>query len=399
MRKTLTNKGVVALKPRAERYAAPDPQLTGHYVRVQPSGAKAFVAVARDPAGKQLWTTISTTDVMNITEARELARDIIKRVRAGLPAVEPKAETFGSVVENWLKRHVDANALISSREINRLLDVHVLPSWRDREFIAIRRSDVAALLDRVEDGHSARQADYVLNVVRSIMNWYATRHDDYNPPIVKGMKRQKVASRARVLDDGEIRQVWKAAESNGTFGAIVRMCLLTAQRSRKVAAMKWSDFSDDSGEWSVPKESREKDTGGILALPALALAIIRAQDQIGDNPHVFAGRGDGPYRGFSAGKVTLDSKLPPGTPGWTIHDLRRTARSLMSRAGVSSEHAEKVMGHVVGGIEGVYDRHVYRDEKADALRRLAALIEGIVHPRDNVTPMMVKLTKRRRHVR
>ena len=91
MRKTLTNKGVVALKPRAERYAAPDPQLTGHYVRVQPSGAKAFVAVARDPAGKQLWTTISTTDVMNITEARELARDIIKRVRAGLPAVEPKA--------------------------------------------------------------------------------------------------------------------------------------------------------------------------------------------------------------------------------------------------------------------------------------------------------------------
>ena len=399
MRKTFTNKGVLALKPRAERYAAPDPQLTGHYVRVQPSGAKAFVAVARDPAGKQLWTTIGAADVMNITEARELARDIIKRVRAGLPAVEPKAETFGSVVENWLKRHVDANALISSREIKRLLDVHVLPAWRDREFTSIRRSDVAALLDRVEDGHSARQADYVLNVARSVMNWYATRHDDYNPPIVKGMKRQKVAARARVLDDGEIRQVWKAAESNGTFGAIVRMCLLTAQRSRKVAAMKWSDFSDDSGEWSVPKESREKDTGGILALPELALAIIRAQDQIGDNPHVFAGRGDGPYRGFSAGKVTLDSKLPPDMPKWTVHDLRRSARSLMARAGVSSEHAEKVMGHVVGGIEGVYDRHAYRDEKADALQRLAALIEGIVHPRDNVTPMMVKRTKRRRDVR
>ena len=66
------------------------------------------------------------------------------------------------------KRHVEANALRSAREINRLLDVHVLPVWKDREFTSIRRSDVAALLDEVEDGHSARQADYVLNVVRSI---------------------------------------------------------------------------------------------------------------------------------------------------------------------------------------------------------------------------------------
>ena len=305
-------------------------------------------------------------------------------MHAGLLAVEPKAETFGAVVTNWLKRHVDANALISSREIKRLLDVHVLPVWTDRAFTAIRRSDVAALLDRVEDHHSPRQADYVLNIVRSIMNWYATRHDNYNPPIVKGMKRQKVASRARVLDDDEIRQVWRAAESNGTFGAIVRMCLLTAQRSRKVAAMRWSDFSDDSGEWSVPKESREKDTGGTLALPEAALDIVRAQPPLESNPFVFAGRGDGPYRGFSAGKVALDAKLPPDTPKWTIHDLRRSARSLMARAGVSSEHAERVMGHALGGITAVYDRHSYRNEKAVALRKLAALIERIVHPQDNV---------------
>ena len=82
---------------------------------------------------------------------------IIKRVRAGLPAVEPKAETFGAVAANWLKRHVDANGLLSSREIERLLDVHVLPVWGDREFTAIRRSDVAALLDE-RRGRSQRTA-------------------------------------------------------------------------------------------------------------------------------------------------------------------------------------------------------------------------------------------------
>jgi integrase len=389
----MTDKGIAALKPRAQRYAVTDPELRGHWIRVQPSGAKSYWAVTRNPEGKQIWTHVGSADAMPIDDARDIARGMLTRVRAGLPATEAKAETFGTVVENWRKRHVEANALRSAAEINRLLNVHVLPVWKDREFTSIRRSDMAVLLDEVEDGHSARQADYVLNVVRSIMFWYAARNDDYIPPIVRGMKRQKVATRARVLDDDELRTIWQAAEGNGTFGAIVRMCLLTAQRSRKVAAMKRPDFSDESGEWSVPKEPREKDTGGTLALPEMALSIIRAQPQLATNPHVFAGRGDGPYRGFSAGKATLDAKLPTNTPGWTIHDLRRTARSLMSRAGVSSDHAERVLGHAIGGVEGIYDRHAYKDEKRDALAKLAALIDGIVHPRENVVSM--KRAKRR----
>jgi hypothetical protein len=60
----------------------------------------------------------------------------------------------------------------------------------------------------------------------------------------------------------------------------------------------------------------------------------------------------------------------------------------MARAGVLSEHAERVMGHAIGGVEGIYDRHSYLDEKADALARLAALIDSIVHPRSaDVLPM------------
>ena len=52
----------------------------------------------------------------------------------------------------------------------------------------------------------------------------------------------------------------------------------------------------------------------------------------------------------------------------------------MSRANVRPDIAERVRGHAVAGVEGVYDRHRYDDEKADALRRLAALIERIVNP-------------------
>jgi prepilin-type processing-associated H-X9-DG protein len=149
MRKTLSDKGVAALKPRAARYALPDPELRGHYVRIQPSGAKSFVSVASSPAGKQIWTTIGAADVMSIDEARIQARDAIGRVRAGLPAVEAKADTFGAVTANWLRRHVEPKGLRSSKEIVRLLDRHILPAWRDREFVSIRRSDVTALLDHV----------------------------------------------------------------------------------------------------------------------------------------------------------------------------------------------------------------------------------------------------------
>ena len=70
-RKSLTDKGVEALKPRAARFAFPDPQLAGHYVRVQPSGAKSFVCVARGPNGKQVWTTIGDVRAMRIEQASQ----------------------------------------------------------------------------------------------------------------------------------------------------------------------------------------------------------------------------------------------------------------------------------------------------------------------------------------
>jgi integrase len=78
---------------------------------------------------------------------------------------------------------------------------------------------------------------------------------------------------------------------------------------------------------------------------------------------------------------------------WTIHDLRRSARSMMARAGVPSEHAERVMGHSVGGVQNIYNKHSYADEKADALARLAGLIAGIVHPRGDKVVQMQKRAK------
>jgi hypothetical protein len=134
---------------------------------------------------------------MGIEASRESARAILARLRPGLPAFEPRGETFGAVVANWLKRHVESKGLRSRYQIERLLVVHV-------------------------------------PVIRAIANWYATRHEDYNSPVVRGMRRTnpKEHARSRVLTDEELCAVWRVAEASGTSGALVRLLLTTAQRHR-----------------------------------------------------------------------------------------------------------------------------------------------------------------------
>ncbi len=91
-------------------------------------------------------------------------------------------------------------------------------------------------------------------------------------------------------------------------------------------------------------------------------------------------RGATPISGFSKLKRSLDSRLPEPLAGWRLHDLRRTARSLMSRAGVPNDHAERALGHVIGGVRGVYDRHAYAGEMAAAFEALARVVGEIVSP-------------------
>jgi integrase len=387
----MTDKGVAALKPRASRYAKSDPELRGHWVRIQPSGTKSFWAVTRDPNGKQVWTFVGPADAMSIEAAREQARTILQRVRAGLPAVEAKGETLGAVIDNWLKRHVEKNGLRSRAKIDDLIERHISAEFRAREFTTIRRSDITKLLDEIEDDHGAPQADLVLGIIRRVMFWYASRSDDYTPPIIRGMQRTKQRSRDRILSDDEIRWVWKVAGESGTYGALVRLLLLTAQRLDKVLTIRWTDVSpmkwpsNEPPVWMVRTELREKGNIGTVELPQAALDILDALPRFAGNPYVLAGRGNSHIAYSGNPKRAFDAKLPAGMPRWTLHDLRRTARSLMSRAGVSSDHAERAMGHAIKGVEGVYDRHKYMDEKSAALAKLADLIDAIVG--NNVKPM------------
>lgn len=388
-RRNLTNKQVQALPRKPTRYVMADPELRGHYVRVPPSGPVVFAAVARDPFGKQLWTTLGSTAELSIGQARDRARTVIRRIKDGLPAFEPppvKPDLYQAVATDWLRLHVAGKGLRSAPEIERLLRNFVFPHWGKREFVSIRRRDINTLLNNIAEA-SAWNADHVLSIIRKIAAWYASRSDDYSSPFVAGMRRTRSEDRERdrILNDDELRAVWKQAEANGVFGALVRILLLTGQRRSDISGMKWVDIKD-GGVWELPTEPREKGTIGAVQLSEAALAIIEAQPRLKSNAYVFAAaRGPGPLNGFNKRKEAFDRDC--GVSGWTLHDLRRTARSLMSRAGVSDEHAEHTLGHKLQGVKKVYNRYDFFKEKSDALAKLAALIERIVNPSDNVVPM------------
>ena len=181
-RHRLSDEDVRGLKPKAKRYTHADPELPGHYVRVQPNGMRAFVVVARDPRGKQHWRTVGAPP-MNIDDARDIGRKVIRSIREAPP------DSFEAVAKEWFKRHVKKRGLRSADELDRFMRQHLYDAWSGRDLASIRRKDVADLLDHIEDEHGARQADYALAVVRQIFNWQTARDENFSSPVVRGMRR------------------------------------------------------------------------------------------------------------------------------------------------------------------------------------------------------------------
>jgi integrase len=375
------------------RYSYSDPEMPNHTLRVPLKGPIAYYATPRDGYGRMVWHKTGLATEITIAESRELAREAIKRIKAGLPATEPlpvKPDSFADVAQNWVKRHVRKNEHLTAGQTERIIELHLVPHLGTRPLVDIKRSEVAGLMDYLEDHAGPRMADRAYSIIRSIMDFHAERHDSYAVPLLRRAKKRYTAkARERILTDDEIRKIWAVAQTQGTFGALVKTLLCVGQRKALVLAMKWQDISFETGIWTIPRFSRrQKGDIGRVKLPEMVLDIIRALPRLAGNDHVFAAaRGVNALGGYTKAKVVLDRKS--GVSHWRLHDARRTHRSLAQRAGIDPRTAEIILGHAIKGPEGVYDRYSYFEEKSVGLARMAALIDGIVHgePGGKVVPM------------
>ena len=177
--------------------------------------------------------TLGSADAIGIEQARELAREAIRRIKAGKPTSEPAKPTVRAVAEEWLERHVRGNKLRTERERGRIISRYIVPRIGNRVFADVRRKDIAELLDRIEDESGKPMADGVLKTFRAISKWVQQRDESYNPPLTAGMSRvpKGEGRRKRILADDEIRAVWGV---QGQYGDFVRLALFTAQRREKL---------------------------------------------------------------------------------------------------------------------------------------------------------------------
>jgi integrase len=401
MNKVLTDIAIRNLKPGANRREVPDAGARGLYVVIQPSGLKSF-AVRYRFAGMPRKLTLQSG--ITLSAARKATADALYEVEQGRDPSATKRQakqvhrataenTFQAVAEEYFKREGGRLRTGASRKND--LERLVYPTLGARPITDIRRSDIIRLLDKVEEGEplgikgGATQADRTLAYIRKIMNWHATRSDDFLSPIVRGMARVKAKERERerTLTDDELRLVWKTAETTpGPFGSYVQFLLLTAARRSEASDMVRSELSGT--DWTLPADRNKTKVDLVRPLSAAALEVLSKVTKLAGCEFVFSTDGKNPISGFTRFKEKFDKAC--GVTGWTLHDLRRTARSLMSRAGVNSDHAERCLGHVIAGVRGTYDRYEYHAEKRHAFEALAGQIDRIVNRRDNVAVLPVR---------
>ena len=392
-----------------------DTEVKGFVARRLPSGVITYGLRYR-VAGRQRWLALGLHGRVTPDKARRLAkkgagevaenRDPAgERVAEEAKAKAASASTVDVLLDAFLDRHVRKN-LRRADEVERVFNKYVRPRIGSRSIYELRRRDVVDMLDAIEDENGPVMADRTLAHVRKAFNWQAARDDTFVPPIVRGMSRAKPAAeraRKRTLDDEELCDLWKAldiADLPSCYPAFVRTLLLTAQRRSEVSGMTWREVAGNV--WTIPAERGDKqghktaDRTGDKVVP-LTPEVLALWGKPQKHGYVFSTtKSELPFSGFSKGTRSLNAQIDelrkadgrePMRP-WVLHDLRRTARSLMSRAGVSADIAERVLGHAIPGVRAVYDRHSFLDEKRDALERLARLVAQILDPpANNVVPL------------
>jgi integrase len=307
------------------------------------------------------------------------------------------------------KRNGTARAASYISGTKRLLEMHVVPRWRGRKITDITTAHVATLLNAVADAGkpiAARRVHAALNV---FFGWCIGQGTITANPAKPATRPGRETRRDRVLAPDELATIWpcmaaldqrerKTKVTYPTIGPFGQLLLATGQRRNEVARMKWSHVDMDKALWTIPAAETKAKREHAVPLSALALEILKRCDRGGE--FVFEsttprskGETARSISGFGPIKRRLDklvsaarkaAKLPE-IAAWELHDLRRSAASLMrAELGLSSDTIGRVLNHAA---QGVTEQHYLRldplAEKRRALDAWGSYLTAIVAPKDD----------------
>lgn len=327
-------------------------------------------------------------------KARETAQDLYAKVRLGQhPAADKKVSrgearnTFGRLVRDYLEFKQselrDASYVEVERYLNRYAKaLHGLPAT------AIDRKRIADFLDSIARHSGPVSANRARTSLSALFAWAMRKglHDS-NPVVATETRKEK--SRHRVLTDPELSTVWNML-GDGDYADILRLLILTGQRAREIADLRWSEIDFDRDLISLPPERTKNARPHEVPMSGAVRDILKART--GTRDFVF-GVGAGGFSGWTRCKERLDRRigdeLGKPLPHWTVHDLRRTAATRMVDLGEGPHIVEAVLNHVSGHrVAGIYNRSLYKAEKAQALSKWATHVLAVAKgKKSNVTPI------------
>jgi len=380
-------------KGRVEYFDASFPGLC---LRVTEGGVKSWCLFFRIH-GRQRRLTIGKHPAIKPAQARREAQRALEHVREGIDPGELKRsrrdnrlETFGDLVTEYLERQARPNTRATTFVNTKGdFDHNILPRWRKRSIASITKADVIALIDGIVDRGAAVQANRTLGRLKALYRWAIAKDLVPSSPAAGIDKPTEEEDRDRVLTDDEVRWFWRACQVEGwPYGPMCQLLLATAQRRSEISALIWQELDLERAQWTIPRHRAKSDREHVVALSGLALSILRPLPRYSDL--VFSRRSEITPRGFSKAKVRIDTAMlaakradgaNDSIPGWTFHDLRRTATTGMARLKIPPHIADRVLNHSAGTIKGVaktYNKFEYLDERRDALEAWGRFVEGLI---------------------
>ncbi len=417
-RRRLTATQINALASRNAPYSVSDPEVSGLSLHVPAklsdgsSGAKAwqwrfYWKGKRVKLTVGQWPATSQREAHDkVLQARQLLERNIDPRKAGMSrdrsAPDAATQADGKPVEphsvaalagDFMRRFVIPHRK-RPEYVQRILDTEVLTNWRTRDARTIRPVDVLDLLDGIVDRGSPTMANRTAAILTQMFKFgIQRRHVEASPVQLLFPPGGREKPRDRALGDDELAALLGCLDAvmirAPQTASAIRIALHTACRRSELALAKWSDVTleGDAPVWRVPPENSKTGIECLTPLvPAAVLEFRQLKKRADRSRYVIpAAQGDGPADPKLLTRSVarhLESLAEHGVAAFTLHDLRRTVRTGLSRLRIQPHIAERVLNHAQPGIAAVYDVFAYQDEKRAALSQwadhLAALSKGRV---------------------
>lgn len=294
-----------------------------------------------------------------------------------------KAETVAELLPAYMEAVKRNNR--SWIDTNRVFNFDILPAIGHMKTVDVTRKDIANIIDRPLRRGAPVMANRTLEHVRTFFRWLEDQGHIEETPAARVRKPTKERPRERALLDEEIKALWlKTADLSKQARIAVRLVLLSGRRAMEIVGARWAEFDMQERIWRLPSDRNK--TGREWRFPLtepMVTLLDEARALHPDSPTVFVGtrmrgREPLPTHNLITQSLIRHDAQSSFAEHWTVHDLRRTCRTGLSRLGVQPHIAELCLGHTIGGIQGIYDVYTYLPEMRDAFTRWNSFVLELV---------------------